>query len=419
MTARFFRQSAAAFLLGGAFLVISGLCPVQAAEVPPAATGTHALIPNDTFWQKQWYMRQIQAPEAWAVSTGTRDVIVAVIDGGVDISHQDLRGNIWTNPGEIAGDGIDNDQDGFVDDVHGWNFVTNSPDVRPVYAETQSEEAWSHGTLVASLIGANGNNGIGIAGMAWNVRIMPLVVLDADGTGASEDVVQAIRYATNHGAKVINLSLAGYDYDDRMEEIIQKAAAAGVVIVAATGNDDVAKAGMDLDEIPVYPACIKGDTDLVIGVGGTDTLDQKSPYANYGSRCTDIVAPAQELFAARPSYPHDRAPTSSVPGYLDGVTGTSLAAPLVSGVAALLRGVHPDWSPVQVRARLMQTADNIESGLADGQKGKMGAGRLNAGRALAPDAPWLKPLAIATVKTPVKKTAAPLPPRPLSGKRNK
>jgi len=341
------------------------------------------VTPNDTFWYKQWYLRQIHAPEAWSVTTGSHAVIVAMIDGGIDITHPDLAENIWTNTKEIPGDGVDNDSDELIDDVHGWNFVTNSPDVRPVFKEKQFEDAWSHGTVTASLLGAQGNNNIGIAGVAWNVQIMPLVVLGADGEGKIVNLSKAIRYAVSHGANIINLSLVGYEYDESLDRLIQNAVKAGVVVVAATGNDEQ-KAGLNIDDIPVYPACYDGTSNMVLGVSGTDTLDQKAPFANYGKHCTDVSAPAQELFAARPSYPHnaDRA-TSTVPGYIDRVTGTSLAVPLVSGVAALIKSVRPEWTPEQIIRRIMETSDPIEDNLKPEEKGGLGSGRLNAGRALA------------------------------------
>jgi subtilisin family serine protease len=337
-----------------------------------------AIIPNDTFWQKEWHLRQIHAEDAWEVTTGSAEVIVALIDGGVDIAHPELEPNIWTNTREIPGDGLDNDGNGYRDDVHGWNYVTDSGDVRPVYLRTQSDEAWSHGTITASLLGAVGNNDRGVMGVAWKVRIMPLVVLDGDGNGGTRNIIYAMRYAMAQGAKVINLSLVGYEYDE------ERAHDAGVLVVAATGNEGGMESGIDLDFMPGYPACLDaGKRNLILGVSGTDTLDQKAPYANYGHDCTDLSAPGQEMFAARPRYPRGDAATSTVSGYIDDVTGTSLATPLVSGVAVLLWSVHPEWTVDQVRDRILDTVDPIDSLLPERLRGKMGMGRLNAGRALA------------------------------------
>lgn len=237
--------------------------------------------------------------------------------------------------------------------------------------------------MVASLIGARGNNGVGMSGVAWNVRIMPLVVLDADGSGTTDNIIQAIRYAVNMGASIINLSLVGYDRDSALEEMIQRATNAGVLVVAATGNDDDMTAGVNLDERPAYPVCDPAGHDRVIGVGGTDPLDQKAPYANFGMRCTDLSAPGQGLFVARPSYPHNQGVLAgNVPNYRQNVLGTSLATPLVSGAAALLKSLHRDWMADRIRARLYETADVLE-GQMPGAKGRLGYGRLNIGRALS------------------------------------
>lgn len=362
--------------------------PLVVSESLLDQVATSTIFPNDPRWSQQWYLRQIGAPAAWAVSTGTRQVVVAVIDGGVDIQHPDLRENVWRNLGEIADDGIDNDQNGYIDDVHGWNFVQDSSDVRPVFRLRQLEDAWSHGTMVASLIAARGNDGIGMAGVAWNVRIMPLVVLDADGSGITRNLVSAIRYAVNQGAQVINLSVVGYDRDQALEEMMARAANAGVTIVAATGNDDRSKRGINIDEIPAYPACSDLGADAVIGVGGTDVLDQHAPFTNFGKQCTDLSAPAHALLVARPSYPHNPGVhPQNVPRYRDDVTGTSLAAPLVSGAVALLKSAHPSWTPSQIRRQLYETADRLDAAMSAGTKGVFGYGRLNIGRALTSPPP--------------------------------
>lgn len=383
-------------LVGGVCAVLFFVSNVQAqsitsyaySEIAAAASGPshEVVIPNDPLWDRQWYLRQIKADQAWTVTTGTPDVIVAVIDVGVDITHPDIREAIWTNPREIPGDGVDNDRNGYTDDVHGWNFVTKTPSVYPLSKSRQSEDAWSHGTMVASLIGARGNDGLGMVGVAWNVRIMPLVALDASGGGDTQNIIQAVRYATNMGADVINLSLAGSEEDPSLTEMIERAAGAGVVVVAAIGNDDTEKAGGNIDEKPSYPACGERQQDSVIGVGGTDALDQKAPYANFGKRCTDISAPAYDILADRPSYERGlRAATNlsgSVMNYREGTIGTSVAAPLVAGAAALLKSIHPTWTVTQIRERLYATADPLTQEQVPGQKTVLGYGRLNIGRAL-------------------------------------
>ncbi len=341
------------------------------------------VIPDLTnpYWQRQWYLRQIQAPQAWQLVTSTKDVIVAVIDAGVDITHPDLKDAIWTNPREIPRNGIDDDGNGYIDDVHGWNFVTNSGDVRPQEIRNQLEEAWSHGTFVSSLIGARSLDHIGMVGVNQSVQIMPLTALDGDGYGTIPNVLQAIRYAVNHGASIINLSLAGFDNSPDLAEMIKRARDAGVLVVAATGNGD-ARAGRDTDMQPVYPACFDQSTNIVVGVSGTDSQDQHADYANYGMQCTDLSAPGFELFGARPSYPRMEEAGRKAERYLDGMTGTSLAAPLVSGVASLLKAARPDLTVDQLHQLLTSTTDNIDLTLNFPQRGKMGTGRLNAFKAV-------------------------------------
>ncbi len=338
---------------------------------------------DNPYWRRQWYLRQIQAPQAWQLlpTTTTKEVIVAVIDAGVDVTHPDLKDAIWVNPGEIAGNGIDDDHNGYVDDINGWNFALNSNNVRPQEIRNQAEEAWSHGTFVASLIGARSSDHIGMVGVNQTSRIMPLTALDGDGFGTIQNVLSAIRYAVNQGASVINLSLAGFDESPDLAEMIKRARDAGVLVVAATGNGEL-PAGRDTDVQPVYPACFDGETNIVVGVSGTDALDQHAQYANYGVRCTDISAPGYDLFGARPSYPRREEGLRPAERYLEGMTGTSLAAPLVSGVASLVKSVRPDLTADQVHQIIVSSADNIEGSLKSSERGKMGSGRLNALKAL-------------------------------------
>lgn len=351
-----------------------------------ASSSLVRIVPNDPLWNQQWYLRQIGADSAWTVTTGTPRVIVGIIDVGIDITHPDLQENIWVNPNERAGDGIDDDANGFIDDVHGWNFVNGSEDVRPMYGSTGSEEAWSHGTMVASLIGAKGNDGLGMTGVAWNIRLMPLVTLDGNGSGSTQDIIRAIRYAIRMKVDVINLSLAGYEQDPGLTDAVHQAVEAGIMVVGANGNSDKDTRGINIDEMPSYPACGERSEDAIIGVGGTNTRDQKAPYANFGTRCTDISAPGFDLLAARPSYARDVLENGqTVANYREGVGGTSLASPLVAGAAALLKSVHPTWTVTQIQTRLYNTADALSESQSSGTKTILGYGRLNIGRALMED----------------------------------
>lgn len=359
-------------------LMVVCLSTLLASSVIPVA---FAKAPDDTFYPRLWYLRQIGAEAAWEKTTGSDQVVVAVIDTGVAIDHEDLRDNIWTNAADIPSNGADDDGNGFVDDVHGWNFLTKTGDVRP-REDGSTDAGFVHGTLVASLIGARGNNGIGVTGVAWRVKIMPVVALDETGGGSSSDVAEAIRYAVENGAHIINLSLEGYTDSADLSDALSFATSRGVLTVAASGNAPEDPNGIDLDVLRVYPACLSRDPSYgVIAVGGTDTLDQKALYSNYGS-CVNVLAPSYDLFGARPV---SLAATSSDArnGYEGGFNGTSLAAPLVAGVAALLKSVHPLWRADELKARLMSSAIPIEGMRLAAYQGKLGQGRIDAALALA------------------------------------
>ncbi|MFZ2803668.1 MAG: S8 family serine peptidase [Patescibacteria group bacterium] len=358
------------------FLVIFAL-PAQ------AATSTAPVQTNDTFANKQWYLEDIHAPEAWNVATGSRDVVVAVVDSGVDINHPDLKNNIWTNPEEIAGNNKDDDGDGLVDDVHGWNFVEGSSDVGPIASPSGVEDAWLHGTAVASLIAAEGNNGIGITGVTWHARIMPLVALGPDGTGQDQDIINAIQYAVAHGADIINLSLVGYEHDQALSQAVHDATSQGVLVVSAAGNSD-APQGQDLDALPGYPACDKGAAGHgQLTVTALTRMDTLADFANYGS-CVDVSAPGDGIFTARPTTEPTQT-SGTVPGYIDGLSGTSLAAPLVSGLAALLKAEHPSWRADELATRIIATSDPVDA-TNTAMLGKIGQGKINVLRAVTEDA---------------------------------
>jgi subtilisin family serine protease len=292
----------------------------------------------------------IDAPEAWDIQTGS-DVVVCVIDTGVDYTHPDLANNIWTNPGEIAGDGIDNDGNGYVDDIHGYDFVNNDAD--PM-------DDNSHGTHVAGTIAAEGNNGTGVAGVNWSAQIMPLKFLDAGGWGDTFGAIQAVEYATMMGAKLTSNSWVGGGYSQAPYDAIAAAGDAGQLFVAAAGNW-----GWDNDTYPEYPASY--DLDNIIAVAATDNNDQLAWFSNYGAASVDLGAPGVDIY-------------STFPGNSYGtLSGTSMATPHVSGVAALLWAQNPDMTATQVKNRILASADPIPA--LDGKT--VSGGRLNAFRSLA------------------------------------
>ncbi len=323
-----------------------------------------AFDPNDSYYSNQWYLRQIGMPSAWEKTTGSPDVI------------------IWTNPGEVPGDGIDNDHNGFTDDVHGWDFVDWSNDPRPSATTPYSKTALHHGTLVSGIADAVGNNGQGIAGVAWHAKIMPLRVLDRSGKGDVEEVAEAVEYAVKNGAKIINLSFVGSGFSQRLYDVLRQAYQSGVIIVAAAGNtNETATGDGNLDNQFLYPICYDAaDTsgqNWIVGVTATDILDQRATFANYGSRCVDIAAPGASIIGTEVYDPALNLNDT----YGGPWSGTSLAAPMVSGAAALVWSTNPNFTNQQVIDRLLSTADDIST-LNPRFKGKLGKGRVDVARAL-------------------------------------
>ena len=297
----------------------------------------------------------IDAPEAWNVTTGSPNVTVAVIDTGVDWTHPDLSSQIWINPGEncsgCRNDGVDNDHNGFVDDWHGWDFVNN--DNNPM-------DDHGHGTHVAGTIGAAGNNGVGLAGVNWNVRIMPVKFLNAQGSGTDAGAVSAVLYAAQNGADVMNNSWASSDYSQALADAITVADRHNSLFVAAAGND-----GTDNDASPTYPASY--DNPNVVSVAATDNDDNRAFFSNTGRRSVDLGAPGVDIYSTWPN------------GGYQYESGTSMATPHVAGAAALAKAAFPSASAVGLKALLLATVDP-EPALATATSS---GGRLNVGNAVA------------------------------------
>lgn len=340
-----------------------------------------AMTPNDPYYSNQWYLAKIKADSAWNKISESPDIVIAVIDSGVDINNPDLANNIWINEKEIPGNKIDDDHNGFIDDYNGWDFVNNVPDPSPKFSKGWTEAGISHGTMVAGIIAAQGNNNQGVAGVTWKAKIMPLRVINEKGEGKISDVIRAIDYATNNGADIINLSFVNFTYNQAMQDAIYRAHKSGVIIVAAAGNEQANGAAYNLEKTPIYPACYDGELigeNMVIGVVATDALDQKAKFSSYGSRCVDIAAPGISFF------------NTVVPGanpdnynkYYDGYwSGTSMAAPLVSGALALIEQANPELSAREAVNILFASTDNISS-LNPDYPGQLGNGRLNVDRAI-------------------------------------
>jgi subtilisin family serine protease len=305
------------------------------------------LDPNDPMYlaDGQWALAKIQASQAWYVSRGY-SVTVAVVDTGVELFHPDLVDSLWTNWGETAGNGLDDDGNGYVDDVYGWDFADG---------DNGPWDPHGHGTHVAGIVGATTDNAVGIAGIGWGVTVMPVRILDASGNGDDWDFFQGVCYAVDNGAQVVNLSLGGAGGSKSLEDAVQYAQSKGALVVAAAGNWGVS--------MPFYPAYYDG----VIGVSATNQNDQKASFSNYGSY-VDVAAPGVGILSTKP-YPTDY-------GLMD---GTSMATPMVSGLAALIWTEYPSATADQVWAAIRDGADDLGS---PGWDAYFGWGRINAANSL-------------------------------------
>lgn len=334
-----------------------------------------ALTPNDLFFDKEWYVTRVATEAAWDVTRGDPSIIVAVLDTGVDTLQPDLTANLWQNTKEIPGNHIDDDKNGFIDDVAGWDFVDDDADPNPgvVQSDPIINLDRSHGTFTAGIIGAVMNNAVGYAGIASGVKIMPLRILHEDGMGSEDTAVRALDYAVKNGARVINLSFEGDSVGPVFQNAIHNAYAAGVVVVAALGND-----ARDVDVTPVYPACLRAiGEDWVIGVSATDEQDAQTYFTNYGATCADLAAPGTDIFGLM--FDGGTGISFDSKNQLSW-SGTSAASPMVAAAAALVLSAHPDLSPDNVRNILKLSVDPVHSFSG---AGALGVGRLNIARALS------------------------------------
>jgi subtilisin family serine protease len=294
----------------------------------------------------------VDAPEAWTLRLDAQQVIVAVVDTGVRFTHEDLAANMWRNPGEVAGNGIDDDHNGYVDDVHGISALD---------ATGYPMDGHGHGTHVAGTIAAAGNNGLGVVGVAWRAQIMALKFLDGNGDGYTSDAVASIDYARTKGAAVVNASFAGPDNSVSLREAIGRARSAGMIIVAAAGNE-----GVNNDSIPNYPANYA--LDNIISVAATTRSDALANYSNYGAQTVDLGAPGSSIYSTY--HTADNAYVS--------MSGTSMAAPHVAGAVALLRVHVSGLTHTQLIDRLLKAVDPLPALAGKTASG----GRLNLQRAL-------------------------------------
>jgi subtilisin family serine protease len=312
-----------------------------------------ALVSNDTSLSKQWAHGVVHSADAWDISRGSTDVVVGVIDSGVDYDHVDLADNMWTNPDEVDGNGIDDDGNGFIDDMHGWNFVSNTNDPK-------ADDATSyHGTHVAGTIGAVGNNGLGISGHAQVVKMMAIKFLNSSGSGYTSNAIKAIDYAIGKRVKILSNSWGGSSYSTSLNAAIERARAAGILFVVAAGN-----AGANNDSSSFYPANYPHDN--VISVASSTSSNNLSSFSNYGASKVHIAAPGSSIYSTKNGKSYQS------------LSGTSMATPLVSGVLATMIASRPDLSYLQLKSILLQNVDVYTS-----MTGKvLSNGRINAKKAL-------------------------------------
>lgn len=298
---------------------------------------SNAFPVGDPGYRQQWGLNNqndvdIDAPEAWSIAVTAEPVVVAVIDTGIDVNQPDLRGRLWTNPGEIPDNGLDDDRNGYIDDIHGWNFAWHTSDITDVNG---------HGTHISGIIAAEADNGYGIAGVAPNARIMALRFLDARGDGNIDDAVTAIYYAVANGARVINASWGGGDRDPALKDAIAYASARGVVVVTAAGNEAVNNA-----VIKSFPASWR--LPNLVSVAAVDSSGRLASFSNFGASSVRLAAPGVGI-------------RSTIPGGLATYSGTSMATPFVSGVAALVLGMYPRLHANQAVALVTRTAKPLTS----------------------------------------------------------
>ncbi len=303
--------------------------------------------PNDPYFPSQWNLPAIEAPAAWDITTGSDRVVIAFVDSGIDLTHPELKDKIWTNPDEIAGNGLDDDGNGKVDDVHGWDFVN-------WHGEPQDD--YGHGTFVASIAVAETNNGLGMAGVSWGAEIMPIKVYDEWGVSYHWHTAGGIEYAVDKGAKIINLSwtlMPGID-PQPVQTAINYAHSKGALVVAAAGDT--------FDSSYKYPAAL----DHVLSVAATNRDDGHPDFSTYNDK-VDVAAPGTDILGV----------------YLGGgyarLTSTHAATPNVSGLAALIWSVNPTLTPDEVEGIIESTAVDLGE---PGRDEYFGYGRIDASAAV-------------------------------------
>ncbi|MGZ3794558.1 MAG: S8 family peptidase, partial [Bdellovibrio sp.] len=332
-------------------------------DAPQESTGPDPLFNN------QWGMKDIGVVDAWKKTKGQPDMVVAVIDTGVDYTHEDLLPNLWRNKNEIPNNNIDDDNNGYVDDVIGWDFASNDNkpydlSMEPLDILFKGGNA-GHGTHCAGNVAARGGNGKGISGVAPNVKIMPLRFISEKGQGTTAEAIKAIQYAVNNGAKVMSNSWgsegeeAGSPDNQALRDAIQFAQDKGVLFIAAAGNGHQGVGyDNDTDKAPGYPASY--DNDIIISVAALDAADNLGSFSNWGAKTVDIGAPGVKVFSTMVNNNYSDIVIDKF-GFKATWDGTSMATPHVAGAAALYWSAHPEKTWQEVKAAILGSAKKINS----------------------------------------------------------
>ncbi len=317
------------------------------------------VFPNDPGWSQQWGMQKIAVETAWQTTQGMSEVIVAVVDSGVQLTHPDLQGGLWRNAAEVPDNGLDDDVNGKVDDVWGWHFYQHWDGQAFVPMEDNAvADDYGHGTHVAGIVGARTGNQVGVAGVAGGATVMVVKVLNQYGDGRASDVMEGMVYAVDNGARIIVLSLGTSQRSEFLQTAVAYARQHGVLVVAAAGNTGGAV---------LYPAAC----EYALAVAATDSQDARASFSNHGPE-VDLAAPGVGIYS------------TWYRGNYFTKSGTSMAAPHVAGAAALIWSAYPQLSAAQVMYALTSTAQDVNGGtlLLPGWDEYLGWGRLDAGRAM-------------------------------------
>ncbi|NOR67499.1 MAG: S8 family serine peptidase, partial [Woeseiaceae bacterium] len=345
------------------------------------------LVPNDPNYPELWALdntgqtggtpdADVDANDAWDINTGSSDVIIAIADTGIDYDHPDLAANMWVNEAEQNGlPDVDDDGNGYVDDIYGYDFAGASSTVSGD-GDGDPNDMWFHGTHVAGAAGAVGNNDEGIVGVCWDVKLMALKIFaddfsSSDPVAFATDAIEAIQYAVDNGAKIMNASWGGSFYSQALYDAIRKAGDAGLIFVAAAGNDY----GNDNDVFPIYPASY--DLDNIISVMSTDHNDDPAAFTNIGASSVDLAEPGENILSTSPMTEHFPMLVFGVAKGYATLSGTSLSAPLASGACALIWAEYPTLPNSLVKGLLLKTVDPISA-----PRSCLSGGRINLYKAL-------------------------------------